>query len=298
MATRDYKRLHNEELIDLLFTEEDRLPRAAADEIIRRGAEILPLLAEIAMDRTLWNADLPDWWAPVHATYCLAGIGGPDALVPLMAALRWSDAFDNEWITEDLPSMFGSLGEISWAPLVAAVNDRPAGWSARSIAMDALGAQALRFPGREEEAMALLARILADESEEHGARRSAAYVLLDFRRADVRRELIGFAHEERHRAERWPDERVAFTPADIERDLATPRTAMDLYLRDWLAFYDPEEIRRRQERWTREDGRARADAFPAAAGHSRTEGVVIGRDDPCPCGSGRPYKRCCWRKLH
>ena len=296
METKNYKRMHNEELVDILFADEDRVPRAAADEIIRRGLEIMPLLAETVMDRTLWTADPPDWWAAVHATYCIGSIGGPDSLVPLMAALRWSDAYDNEWITEDLPSILGSLGELSWPSIVATLNDRAAGWSARSIAMDALGAQSLRFPAREEESMALLGRILSSEEEEYGARRSAAYVLLDFRRADFRKELVSFAHEERHRASQWQDYRAAFSPDDVERDLATPRAAMDIYLRDWLLFYEPEEIRRRQERWAREDGRARTDAMPSKAGGEG--GLVIGRDDPCPCGSGKPYRRCCWKKLH
>ncbi|HPM41208.1 MAG TPA: SEC-C metal-binding domain-containing protein [bacterium] len=298
MATRDYRRLHNEEIIDLLFTEEDRLPRAAVDEIIRRGSEILPMLAEVVMDRTLWTADLPDWWASVHATYCIGSIGGPDSLVPLLAALRWSDAYDNEWVTEDLPSILGSLGELSWGATLAAARDRAAGWSARSIAMDALGAQSLRFPQREEEAMSLLGSILADEGEEYGARRSAAYVLLDFRRADFRKELVHFAHEEGHRASQLKDYRPAFSPEDVERDLATPRAAMDIYLRDWLLFYDAEEIRRRQKRWASEDGRPTPEAFPAEAGQHRSGGLVIGRNDPCPCGSGRPYKRCCFKKLH
>lgn len=296
METKNYKRMHNEELVDILFADEDRVPRAAADEIIRRGLEIMPLLAETVMDRTLWTADPPDWWAAVHATYCIGSIGGPDSLVPLMAALRWSDAYDNEWITEDLPSILGSLGELSWPSIIATLNDRAAGWSARSIAMDALGAQSLRFPAREEESMALLGRILSSEEEEYGARRSAAYVLLDFRRADFRKELVSFAHEERHRASQWQDYRAAFSPDDVERDLATPRAAMDIYLRDWLLFYEPEEIRRRQERWAREDGRARTDAMPSKAGGEG--GLVIGRDDPCPCGSGKPYRRCCWKKLH
>jgi uncharacterized protein YecA (UPF0149 family) len=24
--------------------------------------------------------------------------------------------------------------------------------------------------------------------------------------------------------------------------------------------------------------------------------VRVGRNDPCPCGSGKKYKKCCWRK--
>jgi len=24
----------------------------------------------------------------------------------------------------------------------------------------------------------------------------------------------------------------------------------------------------------------------------------VGRNDPCPCGSGKKFKQCCWKKAH
>lgn len=286
--------MHNEELIELLFTEEDGLPASAAEEIIRRGTEILPMLSEIVIDKILWTTEPPDFWAPIHATYLIGAIGGKDSLVPLLAALRWSDAYDNEWVTEDLPMMLGRLGKISWGALKDVSKDRSAGWSARSIAMDAMGSQALRFPACEEEAMSLLGGILKDTNEDYGARRSAAYVLLDFRRSDFKRELQAFAKEEEGIRQQFPDYRVAFTSEDVERDLATPRSGLDAYLRDWMEFYSPGEIRRRKEEWIRGAGSEQ----PAAAPALSRQAFMVGREDACPCGSGKSYKRCCWRKLH
>jgi preprotein translocase subunit SecA len=34
------------------------------------------------------------------------------------------------------------------------------------------------------------------------------------------------------------------------------------------------------------------DAPPAVAGTVHHEGPKIGRNDPCPCGSGKKYKHC------
>jgi len=292
----DLRRLGNDELIDLLFSEEDRLPRAAIDEVIGRGDEIVQLLAGIVMDRMAWTDGLPEWWAPVHASYALGSIGTVETLVPLLASLRWSDAYDNEWVTEDLPSILGSLGPISYDALVSIVNDRSAGWSARSIAMDALGSQALRFPEKEEEVMGLLGRVLRDRKEEFGAMRSAAFVLIDFRRSDFRRELLRLAKDEVNYQQQYSDYRPAFTPDEVSRDLSMPRLSMDAYIRDWLEFYSAEEIARRQQRWDREDGRPRAEI--QAPKRPPGDAVVIDRNAPCPCGSGKPYKRCCWNKLH
>jgi hypothetical protein len=154
--------------------------------------------------------------------------------------------------------------------------------------------------------MGLLGRILRDATEEHGARRSAAFVLLDFRRADFRKELLSIAEAEVRWREQHPDYHPAFTPEEVRRDLTSPRVGLEMYTRDWLDFYDPSEILRRQQRAGEEGRRERSES--AAAGplasreipqHAvRGDAVVISRNDPCPCGSGRPYKRCCLQKLH
>lgn len=41
-------------------------------------------------------------------------------------------------------------------------------------------------------------------------------------------------------------------------------------------------------------GSTRSDVVPARAGAGRSQ--PIGRNDPCPCGSGRKYKNCCMRR--
>ena len=38
---------------------------------------------------------------------------------------------------------------------------------------------------------------------------------------------------------------------------------------------------------------ATTSAYPATAKQPIVEGKKIGRNDPCPCGSGKKYKKCC-----
>ena len=46
-----------------------------------------------------------------------------------------------------------------------------------------------------------------------------------------------------------------------------------------------------------EDGTAAASQGPAKKIEPiRNAGAKIGRNDPCPCGSGKKYKNCCMRK--
>ena len=58
------------------------------------------------------------------------------------------------------------------------------------------------------------------------------------------------------------------------------------------------------ERELREDGEhTRIDISMAAPKVTKQftvetvrRGAKVGRNQPCPCGSGRKYKRCCWEK--
>jgi hypothetical protein len=113
---RRFRSLSDSELVDLLYTAGDRLPREAVDEILLRASRMLPQLAEIVVDKASWMSGVPEWWAVVHATYILGAMRDRDALVPLLTALRWADAFDCDWVTDDLPSIFSCLGPTAWEP--------------------------------------------------------------------------------------------------------------------------------------------------------------------------------------
>ncbi|MGQ0525498.1 MAG: SEC-C metal-binding domain-containing protein [Betaproteobacteria bacterium] len=72
--------------------------------------------------------------------------------------------------------------------------------------------------------------------------------------------------------------------------------------RDPWSFYAPAEIERRQQRWEGEDAHGGEDELedsdlfaeePIAPHFRKTP--KIGRNDPCPCGSGKKYKKCCLR---
>lgn len=68
-------------------------------------------------------------------------------------------------------------------------------------------------------------------------------------------------------------------------------------LREAFRLLDAELTPAQRERLERLDEerkrrRALATASPAA-GTVRREGVKVGRNDPCPCGSGKKFKKCC-----
>lgn len=248
-----YRKLHNDELIELLFSEEDRLTTGAVNEIVRRSGELIPELSKIVMDKYLWTAPLPEWWAPVHATYILGAIGSDEVVTPLLAALKWSDAFDNEWVTEDLPSIFGSLGKSVMKDLEKIVADRSEGWSVRSIAMDALASISIRNRELEDHVVRIIAAIVDDQSEELGARRSAATILLDLRRVDCKDALLRFFAEDEKRFKDDPIFKGAISPKDVGKLIGITERETHHYMNEWMEFYNPQEIKIRQQRWAEED---------------------------------------------
>jgi len=289
-----YRKMDNDELVDLLFNEADRLPKSAVDEFLRRSGEIIPELSSIVMDRFMWTTEPPDWWATVHATYILGAVGTEEVLTPLLASLRWSDAYDNEWVAEDLPSIFGSMGKIPKQRLEAIVADRSAGWSARAVAMDGLAAIAIKIPELEEETVRMIAAILGDSTEDDGARRAAGTILVDLRRLDCKDIVMKFAKEDEKKFKGDEDFPV-LSSKQVEKELAVAKRSVSFYTRGWMTFYDADEIRRRQRRWAEETDRRKIKP------HTRIHTKHVGHIDleaSCPCGSGKKYRRCCWQKIH
>ncbi|MCB2228062.1 MAG: hypothetical protein KQH53_15385 [Desulfarculaceae bacterium] len=264
-----YAGLADDQLFELLFMAEDRLPREAAEEAANRDG-LAPYIGQVVMDKQSWLAELPDWWAVVHGTYILGLRGGEESVLPLMAVLRWSDAFDCDWVTELLPSIFGSLGSPAIPWLTAAARDAAAGWSARDLALRSLASIGHKHPSQAEHVFRVIGERFMDEGEERLVRQLAGQILLDFRHQGYRMALIKFAREEfafREVDYLYP---AGLDPEEVEAAYRQGEPELWHYEEDWMRFYEPGEIQRRLKRWTRErlgtTGRSRSQNPPSGGG--------------------------------
>jgi hypothetical protein len=116
-------------------------------------------------------------------------------------------------------------------------------------------------------------------------RTHAASLLLDFQVREHEEALEAFARDVLEPGSDV-DGILAFDATDVVLAFSSPAD-LSRYRDSWLAFYDADLIAYRQERWKREAAEA---AERARADRAR---VKIGRNDPCPCGSGRKHKKCC-----
>ncbi len=93
-----------------------------------------------------------------------------------------------------------------------------------------------------------------------------------------------------------------FSIDDVQRayDATQDKGEWEKFKESWK-FYLLEAIAARQQRWAKEDAES---ILPIGDGDDDYDEAFfpepyvrpepkIGRDDPCPCGSGKKYKKCC-----
>jgi hypothetical protein len=147
-----------------------------------------------------------------------------------------------------------------------------------------------------EQELAWVAGIASDEEEDWEVRLAAGSLLLNFPREKYRPLVDDLA-------KRQSGLGVHFSAKEVREAFSAGQDEPDWQRRDepWN-FYTPAAIEKRQQRWAKEDAEAEEnersgrDNVPGAAIATQLrEAPKVGRNDPCPCGSGKKYKKCCLR---
>lgn len=297
-------------LTDILIENEDRAPRNVIDECVRRDEAMVAHLRMLHEDDFLWqpddgSGDVGVWWLRLHAAMILGLIPTESAgllLVELMRRMSEENDDDlQDWLSGYWPALFRNKPESVLPALRKMCADKKLGCYIRANAIDAVVARASWQSGEAlDHVLAWLAGIVANEDEEWDLRLLAGNTLLDFARPEYR-ELL------EEMAKRQGDLGVHFSEEDVQHAYAEllhqPEWEREHFKNPW-GFYEPDEITKRQQRWREEDVRENADDFDddfdfpdygAPEPYIRPE-PKVGRNDPCPCGSGKKYKKCCLAK--
>jgi hypothetical protein len=177
--------------------------------------------------------------------------------------------------------------------------DRGLDWYPRTYAIQCVLADAGEGePARLEDVIDWLAALCSDESQNPEFRIMAAHHLLDHPRERHRQLLEDLV--DLQNPDSWLGN--SFNRNDIDRAFASGDNPEWKDFENPWKFYEPEEIRRRQLRWLREAREEEENLYGLDEREPvptyRREQPKIGRNAPCPCGSGRKYKKCCLNKLH
>jgi len=286
------------QLLSLIIGNEDRVPRNVIDECARRGEEMVQTLQPLVEDGRYWSdeAEPGEWWALLHSAMILGLIPGErSGLLLVQFMRRMADEEDEnlqEWLADYWPALFRNKPASVFPALRVIAEDRSLDWDARFNAIEPIvyGSQALG-PDALSAALAWIAGMAGNEEEDWDFRLFAAVPLLDFPQPEYRPLL-----DDLSRRQKRPD--VVFTEDDVRDAYSEGRDRSQREHRDnpWREFYAPVAIERRQERWAEEEGGIEEEeeqvpgevVLPYVRATAKT-----GRNDPCPCGSGRKYKRCC-----
>lgn len=291
----------------------ERFPGAALQAVLQQPEAYVPQLLEelaaCAAAPAQRTDDADGWMLHLYAMHLLATLREPRAFAPLMAITRLDgETLENllgDHLTEGLPRALAATCPADEAALQALAGDRNAYFWSRSAALRALALRTLE-----------------------GDHPRAA--LLDWLQAEGEREAERMV-DEKLRPEQGTEtdylSELVVTMEEIGAVELAPRVAE--WFEDGLiddAFLDPSESNKRLERsW--ED--CRRDELDHGWGYPRDivaeigrwacfqpdeddedeledapkhppivrETPKIGRNDPCPCGSGNKYKKCCGASL-
>jgi hypothetical protein len=123
----------------------------------------VPELIRMVQDEDLnWaDSESDEVWAPLHAWRALGALRAEAAIESLVALLPRIDAYDDDWVMEDLPDVFERIGEAAVPALTIFLADDRYGLWARITAASSLGKIGQAHPETREVCIAALNTQLA-----------------------------------------------------------------------------------------------------------------------------------------
>jgi hypothetical protein len=252
-------------------------------------SEHVPELIRMARDEALHSGPTESQiiWAPVHAWRALAAMRAEAAIEPLLGLLPKVDDDLEEWIASELPHVFAAIGPASLEPVANCLADDRRGVWSRVIAAESLEHLGKAHPATRADCVASLTGQLRQfNQQEDTLNASLIWDLAQLKAVEaaplIKEAFAAGKVDEAHGGD-WED-------IQIELGLKTRRehprkpnrlTELGAELRTMAALQDElAEIER---------------SGPFSPGTTYVAPPKPGRNDPCPCGSGRKYKKCCGR---
>ncbi len=232
-------------------------------------------LIKVLQDENLadWNADGVEVWVQVHAWRILGQLQAIAAIPALIDMLYQIDENDDDFIAEEFPDVFALIG-IAAIPALSEYLQNPDNLLyARVCAAHGICRIAVTDNQARSECVAILEASLKLYRDNDGLMNGLLISYLIDLKAVESIEVIRNAYNEE-----CVDLQVCGDCEDVEIKLgirekrSTPRPQ----------FYNPYQSIDEHDYWQ----------TASASTHIR-DSKKIGRNDPCPCGSGKKYKKCC-----
>lgn len=234
-------------------------------------------LIEMLVDKNLNEADSESMeiWAPVHAWRALGQLKSVESIPNLLQQLDP----DDDWSHTEIPQILSMIGPPAIPALSDFLLDTSKDPFARASISNALGNIATTYPqSREVCVTAIGEQLKRFENETPSLNALLIWTLTDLKSHDYH-DTIQQAFEANQVDETvcgdWEDVQITL---GLLKERITPK-------RNYMREKYP-EIGTLMDTLDKQ-----LDLGPLAAKPKK-----IGRNDPCPCGSGKKYKKCCLNK--
>jgi hypothetical protein len=303
---QNYAEMTTAELIDLLFKEEDRVTEDHFKELAGRGEEVVARMREILANEDYWyEGQGGEHFIVVHAVNLLGALRDEPSIPLFLQMLEHAYFANHDWGCEVYPPALAEFGEAGVEPFIQYIRDHRGAhrdnqdWAhCRQRVAAALTRIALHHDAAHDRVRDFILEQFNDPAEDDFVflSNSAAYPFLLGRKRGV--EALRTAYNRR-----------ALAPSLVgsQRELmaAVNNPTSNLYhdlQTELLDFYQPEQMKLRAEQrakaaeqklyWGYDDA-----SVPKGYAVGESGNVVrtdkVGRNDPCICGSGKKYKKCC-----
>lgn len=294
----DWSEKTNDELIELLANAGMDVPKGLPEAIIDRGESVVEPLCEMLLDERnrAEGATEEQAWSRNHAFILLGLIGSPKAAPALLDYFRLELPWD-DMVVEDGEQVLGRLGPEAINFIITYIGERERDPLLRGVAADGLVNIGYFHPKAREPIAAFFRNALADADEENdpeltdGLVSAAAciddpnvqeQIDLAFERDAVDYSMIDEDDVERIRAFETP-----WSGNRPESDL------MYYFSEKFFAMCRAQKEKDRAWREKKTDSNNKPHLVSQGTDPYRRETPKIGRNDPCHCGSGKKYKKCC-----
>ncbi len=228
----------------------------------------IPDLIQLATDDEIYLNDEDELyiWAPIHAWRALAQLQAYEAADPLLEQLFRIDEEDNDWINEEYPVVFEMFGPQAIPSLETYLKTTDHDLFAKVCAANCLE----KIGNRHKESRSDCIRILTEVLQNHKHNEPEYNGLLVSFLIDLKAaESIKVIQE-------------AFMADDVDLTIAGDLEDVEIAL----------GIRLRRATPPPKFELVKDSPLPRMIPLVKAE-AKIGRNDPCPCGSGKKYKKCC-----
>jgi len=282
--------------------------KTLACEIAKRDDAIFYLRKLIQYGKH-WRGSGPGGgWSPFHAIHILALIRSRESFELVLDIIRYHEDDLGNWVTEDAASLLVAFGEDFIEPIKEFTNDKTLETFVRSAASSALAALGKKFPHHQDDIKQHLTKLL--KTTQDGIFVGlVAHDLASFHDPsvipDIHRAFEDGIIDDPFIPE---DELVAavngafsdMDERDFKRNTADPLNHFSRENIQNLHNINDEEDEENED----EDNEFEDEIDPIIKDDSpepameeiKSKEKKIGRNDPCPCGSGKKYKKCCMGK--